>query len=128
MGSCCISSPQIDRFVEIVLEGDDFLDDESEMAHLLEQWHAWETELVFLSNLLSQMLERKLKIGEDASSILRSIVELASYKYLTIEGFSENFVQYLLRHKRLSGTTIEDELIRIRNFMGEGRHYRGADE
>lgn len=122
MGSYCLTSHELRRFFEIELESRNYFDDEVELHNIFENWHSWEIELVFLATTLSQHLERVIKTGNDAQSILQNISTLLDETWLTLEGFDDAFVTYMLNQTRQDNTTMEDELIRVRQLQSE-HHY-----
>lgn len=127
MRSLCFNNEQLNRFIEIECAAGEFFDDEIEFRNTLVDWRAWETEIVFLATTLSQVLERKIKLGQDAHSLLDNVSALLNSACLSIEGFDENFVTFMFHHRRRDEMTMEEELIRIRNLIGDHAYERGGN-
>lgn len=119
MRSYCLGTDELRRFIEIELDGKSYFDDELYLRSIIENWHCWDTELVLLATTLSQHLERVIKAGADAQSVLSWIMMRSSDTLLTLEGFGDSFVTYMLSQSRHDGITIEDELIRIKQLQLE---------
>ncbi len=120
----CLNQEELSRFIEVELKGGAIYDDETEFQYLLDNWRYWDTEFICLATTFSQILEQKLKAGQDARSILRETYALSENtgRWLTIEGFDEDFVGYFLRHSRQAELTIEDDLNYLRSQLGEYKY------
>jgi len=120
MRAHCLCKEELNRLVEIELEGKDLYEEEFNFQCLLDDWRCWDVEFMCLATCLSQILEQRLKRGVDARPILSGIYSLSERAGLfTVEGFGEDFVAYMLRHVRQGELSIEENLVQIRNLLSE---------
>ncbi len=119
MNPYCLNTTELNRFLEIEFENGKFDDDEDISQSLLENWRLWYTEFICTATSFSIILEQRQKNDRPAGSLLRKVYSLLedSGHWLTIEGFGEDFVDYLLRHSRTDGLSIEDDLIAFRSYF-----------
>ena len=116
----CLNKVELNRFISIASRNGEISDEEAGLQRLVESWHNYDTELICLATTLSQILEQKIKMGENTLALLENIYGLEqSGRWLSIEGFGENFVRYFLDYSRNAGLTIEDDLNYLREQFGE---------
>lgn len=117
----CLNEEELRRFIEIVLYERDVYDDEEIFNCLLENWKTWDVEFICLATVFSRFLEQQLKRGQRAELTLSKIFSMdeKTGHWLTLEGFSEEFVKYFFRHTRDENLTIDDDLNYLRTRFGE---------
>jgi len=117
----CLKCTEIDRFLAVEILEDLLNEDELKLESLLELARSWDVELIFLTNLLSIALERAQKNALDVSDILDKFYMLPDNSgiNLVIDELDERFVDYMLNSTRSNTLNLEDELIEIRQNLGE---------
>lgn len=112
---------ELNRLIEIELEGRVLYDDATAFRYLLDGWRSWDIEFICLATCLSQILEQTLKQGLDAQSVLEGVYSLPEKTGLgfTIEEFGEDFAVYMLHYVRQADLSIEENLVEIRNLLSE---------
>jgi hypothetical protein len=120
MRAYCLNKEELNRLIEVELEGRVLGDSEISFRYLLDDWQSWDIEFVCLATSLSQILERILKQELDAKSTLEWIYSLSERTGLfTVEGFDEDFVAHMLLYVRQTDLSIEENLVEIRNEQSE---------
>lgn len=92
--------------------------EDKELQKLLGGCREWNFELVCCNYFVAQILDQKLKRGEDIqnlNTILKRILNIHEEINLTIEEFDERFIRYLYENIRNKKLSLEDNLIDIRN-------------
>jgi len=89
----------------------------------LEAWidyaHNWQVELGCINYLLSQILERKAKDGQDCCKIIELVYALEDQLFFRIHECDDGLVDYMLRQVRQPASSLEEELVMLHNKMCE---------
>lgn len=89
----------------------------------LEVWidyaHSWQVELGCINYLLSQILERKAKDGEDCYKITELVYALENQLFFRIHECDPCLVDYMTRRLRQPSSSLEEELVMLHNNMCE---------
>jgi len=117
----CLSREEISRFLEIEIAESVLYDDEVKFRDLLDMCCTWEAELICLTSLLSIALERQQRIPTDVNDILKKFYALRDIKgmNLTIEELDKTFVTYMLTFPRSNDSSLEEELLEIRQRLSD---------
>ncbi len=114
----CLSKEEIDTLVNNNWNVDD--DNEfRDLNLLLSQCKIWENEMVLFPYFLSQVLERRSKMGNDCSSIIQQVFEMPSTMLLSIQGFDAKFIKYIFYYLRDRNLTLQEELIDVQSKFGQ---------
>lgn len=116
----CIRSGQLAALVQWYRTGQKELSDDTAFWAWVLQWQGWEVEFICLALSASQTLTSLWRNGLEPMEILERINELSiSQGILTIEEMNDGFVRYLWGFPRSEDSSIEDELISIRNQLSD---------
>ncbi len=122
MRGYCLRKEELDCLIQVELEGKTLhQDDEKQVVfqYLLDSWKNWDIEFICLVTILSQILERRLKQGVNAQSILEKVYSLPERTGLVIEECGDDFVTYMLKFARQDNLSMEENLVEIRNQLSE---------
>lgn len=85
----------------------------------IEDAHNWQVELGCINYLLSQILERKVRNGENCFTIIDLVYKFENQLFFRIHECDHRLVEYMLRHVRQYDCSLEDELVTFHNRMCE---------
>lgn len=94
--------------------------EDKNLRNLLSECKAWSYELVCFNYFVAQILDQKLKHGEETQNLKLMLARvLAVYEEinLTFEEFDERFIAYLFQNIRDKKVNLEENLIEIRNHL-----------
>jgi len=125
MQQICIRSSQLAALVQWHRTGQQELSDDTAFWAWVLLWQGWEVEFICLALSASQTLTSLWRDGLEPMDILEHINELStSQGLLTIEEMDDEFVKYLWGFSRSEDSSIEDELISIRNQFSDRYFHR----
>lgn len=117
----CLTKTEVDYLIKAMRHESSQTIDEGEFAVKIQSWQNWELEFVCLATSVLEIADRKQKQEEDnALTWLDSVVKIEEkYGFLfRLEGFNEEFVQYMLKHTRTS-ETLEHNLVSLRTRFAD---------
>jgi hypothetical protein len=121
MDQHCFKREELSKFLEAEFGLPESCDVQIEI--LLREWEEWRLELVCLSTLLSQVLEKKQKQSVDVYNILQEIFTLSERRGLFyVEEINDVFIEYMLKSTRREDMSIEDELVELRRDLSEFKY------
>lgn len=94
--------------------------EDTNLRNLLSECKAWSFELVCFNYFIAQILDQKLKHGEEIqnlSLILARVLAVHEEINLTFEEFDERFIGCLFENIRDKKINLEENLIEIRNRL-----------
>ena len=80
---------------------------------------AWEEEIVGLNYFVAQIAMSTKNHGGDHDGIIAKHFHLDEEMWFTQEDFGFEYVDYLMRHTRDTSLSLEDELVQLRDRLGE---------
>lgn len=120
----CLSVEQINRFIEVQIEGKQIYDDEVELQNLIHGCHSWDVELVCFTYLLTKVLVRRQKNGLDISFVMAALRRLSVEAdiALAFEEIDADFISYLYRFFRRIELSLDEDLVELRLRMSEHQY------
>jgi len=111
---------ELRQFIEF--KTDQRIVENSALQVLIDGAESWQDELCCLNYLFSQVLERRLKKGNDHQAeqeCINMLYQLSEHMSLYIQELDSEFVDYMLKCVRDRSLSLEEELIQIQNKLGE---------
>ena len=113
----CLNRLELTEIIDHIVNKKTMNDDE--LKELFESAQYWQDQLICLSYLLSIILERKQKDGENCQKVIDEIYRLPDELFIFIQEFDSDFVDYMLRHTRNSSLSLVDDLVLLQNNMAK---------
>jgi len=116
----CMNREELRQFIEF--KTDQRIVENNALQVLIDGAESWQDELCCLNYLFSQVLERRLKKGNDHQAeqeCINMLYQLSEHMSLCIQELDSEFVDYMLKCVRDRSLSLEEELIQIQNKLGE---------
>jgi len=113
----CMNKEELHQFIDFKNVNKEV--DASGLKSWIEDAHNWQVELGCVNYLLSQVLERKAKDGENCLDIIKLVYRLDEQLFLRVQECDRRYVEYMLTHLRQSTSSLEDELVVLHVRMCE---------
>ncbi len=103
----------------IALKSDDISVESDTLQSWINNAENWHFDISSLTYLLTKILERKTKEGEDCYKIINVIYDLERHMSFSIQEIDAGFVDYMLRNKRTLNISLEEDLVELQNNLTE---------
>ncbi len=116
----CLNREELSQLIDFKARGKEV--ESADLASWIEASHNWEVELGCLNYLLAQILEKKTHDDQDCSGMVCLLYDSLDQMYLRIHECDREFITYMLRFLRESNVSLEEELVRLHNYISEYRY------
>ena len=108
MTNHCLNKQELQQFLEKVVDEKPITDPELDARVSLAT--IWQEQLGVLSYMVSHLLLRRKKSGEDALKLLDALYALDTTMWITIQEMDSEFVSFMLRNLSDSSIDLEEQL------------------
>lgn len=118
----CLTKDQTGELIAHLVEGKNIEDED--FSSCVEMAKAWECELVALSYLFANIVERVRRDGGDTSHLIQTFFSISESYHLNfeIQGFNAEFNDFLLRSLSIPALQLEEKLIEVQTKLVERRY------
>lgn len=113
----------VDELEELITAGSTAADQEgSPLSSLAKLSEDWEVELIGATYFLTQVVLRRASSDQRWHDLLEAFESLTDRMWFTIEQMDVDFVDFILRNRRESELTLQENLIRCIESMRDYRY------
>jgi hypothetical protein len=118
----CLNKHELKQFIEYKVDGSSISDDSLKIR--IENAEYWQDEIGGLTYLFSQIVDRKVRGGEDCAAYIEILYRLQDEMAFQVHECDRQFIDFMLRNLRDSTLTLEEELVDIQSHLSRYEYRR----